>query len=86
MTNGLMMPTACGSGLTMLSEYCVAMAAASLARGRSVRTMRAKFAYPPPCAKIAIEPSTASQVQRKAASPDETCRDLFGDCSAIQAR
>src|SRR3984893_18848355 len=35
MTNGLMMPTACGSGVTMLSEYGVAMAAASLAHGRS---------------------------------------------------
>src|SRR5713226_4400085 len=35
MTNGLMMPTACGSGVTILSEYGVAMDAASLARGRS---------------------------------------------------
>src|SRR6266478_9501829 len=35
MTNGGAMSNTCGSGLAMLSEYCVAMAAASLARGRS---------------------------------------------------
>src|SRR6266436_3396730 len=35
MTNGLMMPTACGSGVAILSEYGVAMVAASLALGRS---------------------------------------------------
>src|SRR4030081_2703314 len=35
MTNGLAVPDTCGSGFTMLSEYCVAMAAVSLARGWS---------------------------------------------------
>jgi hypothetical protein len=36
--------------------------------------------------EIAIEPSTANQVQQKEALPDETCRDLFDQCSAIEAK
>jgi hypothetical protein len=55
-----------------LSEYCVAMAAVSLARGRGGESdASSSRAYPPSCAKIAIEPGTANQVQRKGALPDE---------------
>src|ERR1700687_2635475 len=87
MTNGVAMPNTCGSGSTMLSEYCVAMAAVSLARGWSGEDdAPSSHAYPPSCAKIAIEPSTANQVQRKGASPDETCRDLCGEFSAFEAK
>jgi hypothetical protein len=70
-----------------LSEYCVAMAAVSLARGCSGKKRRASsHASPPSCGKIAVEPSTANQVQRKGASPDETRRDLSGQFSAIEAK
>jgi hypothetical protein len=41
MTNAAAMPSTCGSGFTMLSEYCVAMAAVSLARGCSGKKRRA---------------------------------------------
>src|ERR1700730_13293659 len=76
MTNGLAMPNACGLGFTTLSEYCVAMAAVSLARGHRGENGALKSRVSAPCAKIAIEPSTAYQVQRKGASPDGTGRDL----------
>src|SRR5258708_15358767 len=75
-TNGVGTPNTCGSGFTMLSEYCVAMAAVSLARGRRGENGALKSRVSAPCAKITIEPSTAYQVQRKGASPDETGRDL----------
>ena len=57
------------------------MAAASLARGRS-----GENGAPQVCAKIAIEPSAANQVQRKAASPGESGRDLWGEFSATEAK
>src|SRR5260370_10364659 len=79
MTNGVGKPNICGSGFTMLSEYCVAMAAVSLARGRRGENGAHKSRLSAPRAKIAIEPSTANQVQRKGALPDETCRDLRGE-------
>jgi hypothetical protein len=62
------------------------MAAVSLARGWSGETARPSHAYPPSCAKIAIEPSTANQVQQKAASPNESYRDLSSELSAIEAK
>src|ERR1700674_1378815 len=72
MTNGLATPNTCGSGFAMLSEYGVAMTAVSLARGRrGENDASSSRAYPPSCAKIAIEPGTANQVQRKGALPDE---------------
>src|SRR3981189_123041 len=86
MTNGVALPKACGSGFTMLSEYCVAMAAVSLARGRRGDNGALKSRVSAPCAKIAIEPSAANQVQRKAASPDESGRDLCGEFSATEAK
>jgi hypothetical protein len=52
------------------------MAAVSLARGRRGENGALKSRVSAACAKIAIEPSTANQAQRKAASPDETSRDL----------
>src|SRR5216684_6076004 len=78
MTNGVAVPDTWGSGLTMLSEYCVAMDAVSLARGRSGENdaPSSHACIRPQYAKIAVKPSTANQVQRKAASPDETSRDL----------
>jgi len=87
MTNEVAVPNTRGSGFAMLSEYCVAMAAVSLARGRSGENdAPSSHAYPPSCAKIAVEPSTANQVQRKGASPDETRRDLSGEFSAIEVK
>src|ERR1700676_3248423 len=86
MTNGVTMPNTCGSGFTMLSEYCVAMAAVSLARGRRGDNGAPKSRVSAPCAKIAIEPSAANQVQRKEASPDESRRDLSGEFSTIEAK
>jgi len=47
---------------------------------------RPQVARTTPRAKIAIEPSAANQVQRKAASPDETSRDLYGEPSAIETK
>jgi hypothetical protein len=41
------MPNACGLGFTMLSEYCVAMAAVSLARGRRGENGALSHACPP---------------------------------------
>src|SRR5216684_2295092 len=86
MTNGAATPNTCGSDFTMLSEYGVAMAAASLARGRRGDNGAVKSRVSAPCAKIAIEPSSANQVQRKEASPDESCRDLCGKFSVIEAK
>src|SRR5439155_1725604 len=86
MTNGPATPNGCGFGFTMLSEYCVAMAAVSLARGRRVDNGARKSRGSAPCAKIAVEPSTANQTSTKRASPDESCRDLSDECSAIRDR
>src|ERR1700726_3524916 len=86
MTNGVAVPKACGSGFTMLSEYCVAMAAVSLARGRRGDNGAPKSRVSAPCAKIAIEPSAANQVQRKEASPDESRRDLSREFSTIEEK
>src|SRR5882757_1009911 len=84
MTNGVALPKICGSGFTMLSEYCVAMAAVSLARGRRGDNGALKSRVSAPCAKIAIEPSAANQ--DKAASPGESGRDLCGEFSATEAK
>jgi hypothetical protein len=62
------------------------MAAVSLARGRRGENGALKSRVSASCAKIAVEPSTANQVQRKGDSPDETYRDLSGEFSAIQAK
>jgi hypothetical protein len=63
------------------------MAAGSLAGGRSGENdAPSNHAYPPDVRKIAVEPSTANQVQRKAASPNETSRDLSGESNAIEAK
>src|SRR6267142_2223851 len=61
------------------------MAAASLARGRSGERCASSVAYPPPCAKIAIEPSAANQAQRKTLSPNETSRDLWRQSSSNES-
>src|SRR5258708_39768951 len=47
MTNGVGTPNTCGSGFTMLSEYCVAMAAVSLLAVAVVITAPLSHAYPP---------------------------------------
>src|SRR5438876_4209879 len=86
MTNGVATPNACGLGFTMLSEYCVAIAAVSLARGRHGEKGALKSCVSAPCAKIAVEPSTANQLQRRRASLDDSARDLCGQCSAILPR
>jgi hypothetical protein len=62
------------------------MAAASLLVVAAVRTSALKAHVSALMCEIAIEPSTANQVQRKEASPDETCRDLSGELSAIEAK
>jgi hypothetical protein len=59
------------------------MAAVSLARGRRGDNGALKSRV---SAQIAIEPSSANQVQRKEASPDETYRDLSAEFSAIEAK
>src|SRR3979490_1125551 len=61
------------------------MAAAPLARGGRGGRWGPSAAYPPPCAKIAIEPSTANQAQRKTLSPNETSRDLCCQSSANES-
>src|SRR5438552_3392558 len=86
MTNGPATPNGCGFGFTMLSEYCVAMAAVSLARSRRVDNGARNSRGSAPCAKIAVEPSTANQTSTKGASPDESCRDLSDKCSAMRDR
>src|SRR5260370_38256403 len=81
------MPNAVRSGLTLCSECCVAMAAGSLAGGRSGENDEPpNHPYPPCCAKIAVEPSTANQAQRKAASPNETSRDLSAESHAVEPK
>src|SRR5438552_8728134 len=86
MTNGPATPNGCGFGFTMLSEYCVAMAAVSLALGRRVDNGACKSRGSAPCAKIAVEPSTANQTSTKRASPDESFGELSEECSAIRDR
>jgi hypothetical protein len=63
------------------------MAAVSLARGRSSENAApSSHADPLSFEKIAIEPSTANQVQRKRTSPDEAGRDLCGEISAVEPK
>src|SRR5260370_42611084 len=52
MTNGVATPNTCELGFTMLSEYCVAMAPVSLARGRSAHNRRRNLAL---CERTASE-------------------------------
>src|SRR5260370_26170668 len=61
-TNAVETPNNCSLGL---AKYCVAMAAVSLARGRRGENGALKSRVSAPCAKIAVEPSTANQLQRK---------------------
>src|SRR5260370_23042719 len=85
MTNGVGTPNTCGSGFTMLSEYCVAMAAVSLARGRRGENGTLSHAYPPHVRKSRSSRVRQTKFKPKGASPVETCRDLLGEDSAIQA-
>src|SRR5258705_5389772 len=80
-TNAVETPNNCSLGL---AKYCVAMAAVSLARGRRGENGALKSRVSAPCAKIAVEPSTANQLQE--ASRDESSRDLCGQCTAIRNR
>src|SRR6476646_7407250 len=82
-TNAVETPNNCSLGL---AKYCVAMAAVSLARGRRGENGALKSRVSAPCAKIAVEPSTANQLQRKGASRDGSSRDLCSKCSAIRDR
>src|SRR2546429_4959604 len=86
MTNGVGMPIGCGPGFTMFSEYCVAMAAASLARGRRGENgARSSHAYLPHVRK-----SRSSQVRQTKFNDHEIRgtepRELSGEFSAIQAK
>src|SRR5256884_8698225 len=80
-TNPVARPNNCILGL---AKYVVDMAAASLARGRRGENGARASRVSIPCAKIAVEPRTASQLQRKEFSPDEAGRDPFAECSAIR--
>src|SRR6476620_3789603 len=61
-TNAVETPNNCSLGL---AKYCVAMAAVSLARGRRGENGALKSRVSAPCAKIAVEPSTANNFNEK---------------------
>jgi hypothetical protein len=86
MTNGLAVPDTCGSGFTMLSEYCVAMAAVSLARGWSGENGAPKSGVSALICENRDRAEPGIKFNEKAASPDETSRDLSDKFSAIEAK